>query len=338
MHTFRQNYKSTFLTIFKAMPSTKRTAVRQELTNSLPGVLPLILNVLQHNGQGDVTVQAIKCLQAWVQFGIPMQETAPLVDRLLASVQDEELFDSSLDALSSIISHPETHKYVNLLKGFLEKILGLEGFLAQLLGEGSFEMATPLVSLFVTFGETHSRMLIDWSTESEMGKQATVRLVRIVLAVSSCNAQYPTQETISEMPFGFWYIFQDDMIACEPPQFQVAISTFGPIYEELVNSLMRKAMYSLTENEWTADQRETFRCYRTDIADTIMYCYVRTYIYYFNNIYKMLRICIYKHFFNIQYFIFFPLQIIEHIERQPIETFIATCRYVNNLKKLGVYA
>ena len=20
------------------------------------------------------------------------------------------------------------------------------------------------------------------------------------------------------MPFGFWYIFQDDMIACEPPQ------------------------------------------------------------------------------------------------------------------------
>ena len=54
----------------------------------------------------------------------------------------------------------------------------------------------------------------------------------------------------------------------------LAIATFGPIYEELVNALMRKAMYSLQENEWTADQREAFRCYRTDIADTIMYCYV----------------------------------------------------------------
>ena len=64
------------------------------------------------------------------------------------------------------------------------------------------------------------------------------------------------------------------MIACDPPQFQVAIATFGPLYEELVNALMRKAMYSLSENEWTADQREAFRCYRTDIADTIMYCYV----------------------------------------------------------------
>ena len=53
----------------------------------------------------------------------------------------------------------------------------------------------------------------------------------------------------------------------------MAIATFGPIYEELVNALMRKAMYSLNENDWTADQREAFRCYRTDIADTIMYCY-----------------------------------------------------------------
>lgn len=248
--------------------------VRHELSNSLAHVLPLIFQVLQQASQGEITVQAIKCLQAWVQFGIPMEETAPIVERLLVSVQDEELFDCALDTLSSIISHPDTHKYVNLLKSFLQQILGLENFLGQLLNEGSYEMATPLVSLFVTFGETHSRMLIDWSTENEAGRNATVRLVRIILGVSSVNAQFPTQETISEMPFGFWYIFQDDMIACEPPQFQITIATFGPIYEELVNALMRKAMYSLSENEWTADQRETFRCYRTDIADTIMYCYV----------------------------------------------------------------
>ena len=41
----------------------------------------------------------------------------------------------------------------------------------------------------------------------------------------------------------------------------------------LVDSLLRKAMYNLKENEWTPDQRESFRCYRTDIADTIMYCF-----------------------------------------------------------------
>ena len=165
----------------QAMPSTKRSMVRHELSSSLPHVLPLILQVLQQPNQGEMTVQAIKCLQAWVQFGLPMEETAPIVERLLLAVQDEELFDCSLDALSSIISHPDTHKYLNLLKGFLQQILGLEAFLGQLLGEGSYEMATPIVSLFVTFGETHSRMLIDWSTEDEAGRNATVRLVRIIL-------------------------------------------------------------------------------------------------------------------------------------------------------------
>ena len=57
--------------------------VRHELSSSLPHVLPLILQVLQQPNQGEMTVQAIKCLQAWVQFGIPMEEAAPIVERLL---------------------------------------------------------------------------------------------------------------------------------------------------------------------------------------------------------------------------------------------------------------
>lgn len=32
-------------------------------------------------------------------------------------------------------------------------------------------------------------------------------------------------------------------------------------------------MYPLNETGWTQDQKESFRCYRTDIADTIMYCF-----------------------------------------------------------------
>ena len=44
------------------------------------------------------------------------------------------------------------------------------------------------------------------------GRDVVLRLVTAILAASSCHAQFPTQETISEMPFGFWYILQDDII------------------------------------------------------------------------------------------------------------------------------
>ena len=257
------------------MPASQRSRVRQELANSLRFVLPLILQMLEQKNasSGETAVQAVKSLQAWVQFGVPMDEMTPIIERLLGAVNDEELFDCSLDALSSIVSHPDTHMYVNLLKTLLERILTLEPMLGQFIQEGSFEMANPLVCLYVTFGESHSRMMIDWASVDPRGKELSLRLLKIILAVSSVDAQFPVQETISEMPFGFWYIFQDDIIACDPPQYENCIAIFGPVYQALVDALLKKAMYNLKEDEWTPDQRESFRCYRTDIADTIMYCF-----------------------------------------------------------------
>lgn len=55
-----------------------------------------------------------------------MEQLSPLVEKLLSGVHDEELSDSSLDALSSIVSHPDTHKYPNTVKELLKRILNLE--------------------------------------------------------------------------------------------------------------------------------------------------------------------------------------------------------------------
>ena len=128
-----------------ALPAQKRSQIRAELAGSLRHVLPLIQQVLDYQQSSnrvdsENAMQAIKCLQAWVQFGVPMEEMSPLIDRVLAAVREEELFDCSLDALSSIVSHPDTHKYVNLLKHLLERILTLEPLLSQLVNEGKDNM------------------------------------------------------------------------------------------------------------------------------------------------------------------------------------------------------
>ena len=55
--------------------------------------------------------------QAWVQFGLPLDSCTPIVDRLLACVGEEELQETVMEALSSLISHPDTHKYpANLME------------------------------------------------------------------------------------------------------------------------------------------------------------------------------------------------------------------------------
>lgn len=259
------------------LSSNRRSTVRNAFSSSLGTVLPFLLGVMSHHGQEgastEATLQACKCVQAWVQFGVPLDSCDPVVDRLLHCVGDEELQDTVIEALSSLVSHPDTHKYPQRLMGVLKKILPLDTMLHQYMAEGSYEMCLPVLSLFITFGESHSRLLIDWSTSSSEGRDVVLRLVTAILAASSCHAQFPTQETISEMPFGFWYILQDDIIACEPEQYQQCVALFGPVYTALVNAMLHKSMYDPKDGEWSADQRESLRCYRTDIADTIMYSF-----------------------------------------------------------------
>ena len=97
------------------LTSNRRATVRNAFSSSFPTVLPFLLEVMAHHGQEgsntEATLQACKCVQAWVQFGVPLDSCDPVVDRFLQCVGDEELQDTVIEALSSLVSHPDTHKY-----------------------------------------------------------------------------------------------------------------------------------------------------------------------------------------------------------------------------------
>ena len=254
--------------------TSKRAVVRAELTKTLPLVVDIIRKVFNEQGlPTDVQTQAMKCLQAWVQFGVPNEVTEELFFHLLMYLNNEELYETALDAMAAVVSHPTAHKYPATMRTILAKVVEMDTIFYRLMSDENFEYALPLASFFITFGESHSRIMIEWALESEAGRAATVRLVNIVLAVSVVPAQYPTHETLSEMPFGFWYIFQDDIIAGEPQEFQQCVAVYGPLYAKLVEGFIMKSMYPVDDSQWTKDQKEAFRCYRTDIGDTLLYCY-----------------------------------------------------------------
>ena len=57
------------------------------------------------------------------------------------------------------------------------------------------------------------------------------------------------------------YILQDDICGAIPEKHKVYTELFGPAYLALVDILMTKSMM-VDESEWSAEDRETFRCYR----------------------------------------------------------------------------
>ena len=71
------------------------------------------------------------------------------------------------------MSHPDTHKYPNHLMWLLKRLLSLDRLLVDHMAEGSYECCQPVLSLFTTFGESHSRLMIDWTTSSQVREKFT---------------------------------------------------------------------------------------------------------------------------------------------------------------------
>ncbi len=259
----------------QVMPTERRHMVKEKLLQNLPEVLQLIVQLLQEESAvpNDCVRQAVRSLQGWVQFGIPMEVTEKLVELILPKVAKEDLAEVYLEVITGIISHPDTHEHADTVKRIIQRLVTLEPLMSKYMAEENFDAALPLASLFIAAGETHPRLLLDWTVQSEEGRLAATKLISLILQVSSCPAQYPTQEKISEMAFGFWYTFQDDIIACDPPQYQTCVGVYGQAYHALVEAMLKKSMLPLSYDGWSSDEKETFRCYRTDVGDTIMYCY-----------------------------------------------------------------
>jgi hypothetical protein len=63
---------------------------------------------------------------------------------------------------------------------------------------------------------------------------------------------------------------QDDIIASEPEQFHLYVAMLSPVYRTLAEVMLRKSMLPAVEGAWTSEEKELLRCYRQDIADTMV--------------------------------------------------------------------
>ena len=132
------------------LASSKRALVRAEMTKSLPLVIDIISKVFNEQGlPSEARVQAMKGLQAWVQFEIPNEVTEELFSRLVSYLSDEELYDASMDAMGSIVSHPNSHKFPMTMRRILLRVVELDRIFYQLMSEENFDTALPLASFFM---------------------------------------------------------------------------------------------------------------------------------------------------------------------------------------------
>ncbi|CAL1278540.1 unnamed protein product [Larinioides sclopetarius] len=130
-----------------------------------------------------------------------------------------------------------------------------------------------LYGLIINVGENHCHLLLDTVINKPLKKDMVLKFIGYILQCSSTPGQYPIDEICSEQAFGFWYTLQDAITSNK--HFEQLLLIFHPVFQALLDAYLIKLRYP-PENvykQWKSDERESFRCYRQDIGDSIMYCY-----------------------------------------------------------------
>lgn len=65
---------------------------------------------MSSSSPNGVYEHALKCFASWVDFGVAMNESEQLIMQVFQSLNSPHLFDTAVDTLVKVFSHPDSHR------------------------------------------------------------------------------------------------------------------------------------------------------------------------------------------------------------------------------------
>ncbi|XP_068985300.1 importin-13 [Bombus flavifrons] len=226
----------------------------------------------------DMHLLAMECALSWLKVGqLPLEATGQIYPHLLTAAayyapvrtmhgENPRGWEVVQECLNMIVTHSELVKRPQTLWEWAHSLVTM----ARQYNDKYF------CEILTAIGEAHSRTFLNALVEegNDTQKWTVEGLIELLLQCSEQEGRYPTNETRSSIPFGFWYALQDYLPTLDQPYESRALLILKPIYARLAQALLRKSTLPLTHSEaGDVDERELFRCYRQDVADALDYCY-----------------------------------------------------------------
>ncbi|XP_026729425.1 importin-13 [Trichoplusia ni] len=287
------------------MGSALRVKNRIALQQACPAVLDDMLRCLQTVYNTEYTkeppseavvqswVTAATCACSWLTLGGEdaaehaagaLPDRMPLCRALLAVVQllytwNSAVSDSPLDAceacLSAVRAAGGTAAAARHPAAAAQLLADLAALAAPLMARDNVpnsineELISALITCCVALGECHAHTLVR-AAESAEGAPAR-QLIELLLAAQAAPGHYPIHETRSNLAFGFWYTLQDEVLNVMDRTHDIH-PVWRQVFSRLLTALVTKSE-APADHALSRDDLELLRCYRQDIADTVMYCY-----------------------------------------------------------------
>ncbi|CAG5128606.1 unnamed protein product [Candidula unifasciata] len=253
----------------------RRIVLRQELTKGMDHVIPLLQSLLTDESPLEVYQSSLKAFSRWVDFGLAIDRSEPIIQQVFSSLHNPHLFDIACDTLVTVFAHPESYRYPVTVQRLLSQVVALQGLFSQAVLDEDKETCERICRVVVSLAENHTKLIVDSVLGPEEVKQNTMSLLQMILACTGLPGYFPIDESCSDQTFTFWYLLQDELTNVSEEDLTPLMEVFKPIYFMLIEVLLVKARHP-SEAEyatWSLEEKEQFRCYRQDIGDTMMYSY-----------------------------------------------------------------
>ncbi|KAM3962967.1 LOW QUALITY PROTEIN: importin-13-like protein cdm [Aphomia sociella] len=286
------------------MGSALRTKNRVALQQACPAVLDDMLRYLQtvyndysNEGPSEESVQswqsAASCACSWLSLGGEegtasgtLPDRLPLCLALITVVRvlytcSEAVSDSALDACEAAVAAllaagaaPDAARQPVAALSLLGDLLAVAAPVVardNVPNSINEELVSALITCCVALGDCHTQAIVQ-AAESDEGVRAAAarQLLELLLAAQAAPGHYPLHETRSNLVFGFWYTLQDQVLNVASEK------ELNPMWREVFSRLLTTLVCKSEmppDADMSRDDMELLRCYRQDIADTVMYCF-----------------------------------------------------------------
>ncbi|KAI8372980.1 armadillo-type protein [Radiomyces spectabilis] len=277
----------------------QKSRLIQELKDSIPLVLSTLSSFLLPTDQPmpiSMQQKALKCLQSWIQYGIPMEDVYPLLRQCMLFLGHEELFESAVEALLEAMQQMDWAKYLTLRDDLLDCFASdmVTQRFNECIHEEDEDTGKLLARLFCTYGETYTDFVAIGLANPKVNL-----LMSMIMQLTCFHGHFPVDEEVSDIPLNFWYVLQetlfdngiipvrqsvtvtdgDDDVSLERAESEQqalwhrqAGEAALVIYRQLVSTLLIKAAFPEDSvwSIWTKDHKDRFRRYRRDVGDTMI--------------------------------------------------------------------
>lgn len=267
-----------------------RAKLNQNMTQAGPIVFKFLYSLLvaptDNEAVSPMNLQSVlKCITSWTLHSqtslLELDISKPLLDVIYELIQDEEYCSGACAVVAATFSTQKSENYRNTVIDFIPKIARLKSIIDQYKSNDDMECAIKVYSLVINFAENHSRLFLKIVLNHEVAirpeiqgplKRDVLEIIRIILECSAAPGIFGIDEKYSDMTFAFWLTFLENFYYYLDSFGDIICETFDPLIDALLSISLQKLQYpdlKTYQNEWSSDQRESFRCYRQDLGDNI---------------------------------------------------------------------